>query len=319
MFERFTEQARRAIFFGRHEASRRLSKRIETEHLLLGLLRDDKRGVSQLPESDVIAIRQRVEQGASERELGGVSVDLPLSDECKLVLRLGTKEADALQHKTIDTPHLLLGMLRVEECTAAKLLREFGMDYGQYREALRAGSLEEPRIDRISERPIERTPPWSEAPSPAAAPALELNIRALENLLDTTVAYLHAYSISYGEQRLKRKDWTRKEAFGHLIDWAMAHQQWLARALTESKVTVSGYPDEAEVAIQGYADFPWWETVDLWVMLNWLLVHVIRRIPEAKLNVPCRIGMADPISLAELVTVYVQHCEDIVGQVLAHL
>jgi hypothetical protein len=54
-------------------------------------------------------------------------------------------------------------------------------------------------------------------------------------------------------------------------------------------------------------------------MLNWLLVHVIRRIPEAKLNVPCRIGMADPISLAELVTVYVQHCEDIVGQVLAHL
>jgi hypothetical protein len=54
-------------------------------------------------------------------------------------------------------------------------------------------------------------------------------------------------------------------------------------------------------------------------MLNWLLVHVLRGIPAAKLDVPCRIGIADSIPQAELVARYVQHCEDIVGQILAHL
>lgn len=83
---------------------------------------------------------------------------------------------------------------------------------------------------RFTERPIERDSAWNETPArPAAAPRLEPSIRALENLLDNTVAHLHAYSDSYGEHRLKRKPhtdqpWTRKEAFGHLIDWAMAHQ-----------------------------------------------------------------------------------------------
>lgn len=153
---------------------------------------------------------------------------------------------------------------------------------------------------------------------------MEPSIRALENLLDGTVAHLHAYSISYGEQRLKRepqadKPWTRKEAFGHLIDWAMAHQQWFSLALAESKLTATGYPGEAEVALQHYADYSGWETVDLWVMLNWLLIHVLRRVPEDRLGAPCRIGIADSIPLAELVSRYVQHCEDIVGQILARL
>jgi hypothetical protein len=139
------------------------------------------------------------------------------------------------------------------------------------------------------------------------------------NLLDSTVAHLHPYSVSYGEQRQKRKPWTRKEALGHPIDWAMAHQHWLARALVESKLTATGYPDESAAAIQHYGEYAWPELVDLWVSLNRLPIHVPLRVPEDKVDVPCRMGIAGPIPLAQLVARYVEHCEDIPGQILARL
>lgn len=319
MFERFTEQARRAIFFGRYEAQLLRSDYIETEHLLLGILRDDKRRVSQISESAAGAIRQRVEQNAPGRELSPPKIDLPLSQECKRALPLAAEEADTLQHKQIDTPHLLLGLLRIKDCTAAKLLREQGLDYNSYRATLQSTPRAEWRGERVAKRVIERPSPWNEARSFAAAPLLEPSIRALENLLDSTAAHMQLYSDSYGEQLLKRKDWTRKQALGHLIDWAMAHQQWFAEALMESKVTATAYPDEAVVAMRHYADHSWPEIVDLWVSLNRLLIHVLLRVPEEKLDVPCRIGIADPMPLVQLAQRYVEHCEDIAGQIVAHL
>jgi hypothetical protein len=328
MFERFSEHARRAIFWGRAEAQLLHAERIETEHLLLGILRDDKRGVSELSTDAVVAIRGRLVQSAKTESIRA-KVDLPLSDECKRVLVLGAKEADAFEHRIIDTPHLLLGMLRIEECAGAKLLREQGVDYDQYRAAVWDQRLEEPRYHPVKERPVERPSPWNEAPTPAAAPSLAPSILALENLLDGAIALVHAYSDDYGEQRLKRaprpdkpypdKPWTRKEALGHLISWAMGHQQWFARALAESKLTAVGYSSEPEVSIQYYAEFSRADMVDLWVSLNRLLVHVLLRVPEDKVNMPCRIGIADRITLAELVARYVAHCEDIVGQILARL
>lgn len=323
MFERFSEHARRAIFWAQNEAALLFAERVETEHLLLGILRDDKRGVSQISAGAAAAIRRRVEQSAPKPESLRATKDLPLSHPCKRVLAFGAEEADALHHKIIDTPHLLLGLLR-EDCMAAKLLRKHGMDYDRYRAALRHERLEEPRTMRYPERPIERPAAWNEAPTQAGAPALEPTIRALEDLLDSSTEHLNAYSDSYGDQRLKRlpridNPWTRKEAFGHLIDWAMAHQQWLAGALVDSKVTALGYPSEAEVAVSYYADFSWTEAVDLWVSLNRLLVHVLQRVPGDKLGVPCRIGIADPITLAKLAEGYLEHCQDIVGQILARL
>ena len=323
MFERFTEHARRAIYFASEEAQSLGSARIDTVHLLLGVLREDQTVVQA---GALDTIRKNLEEVAPHKgKRVAVVGDLPLSKASSRALSLAHKEADALSQKLVGIPHLVLALLRIEDCTAAKLLRAYGMDYERYRETRLAKPLEEPRSFQASERPIERVSPWSDAPSvPAAAPGLEPSIRALENLLDGTVAHLHAYSISYGEQRLKREPqgdntWTRKEAFGHLIDWAMAHQQWFALALAESKLTAPRYPGEAEVAVQHYADYSWWETVDLWVMLNRLLVHVLRRVPEDRLDVPCRIGIAHPIPLAELVSRYVEHCEDIVGQILARL
>jgi hypothetical protein len=321
VFERYSAHVRRAVFWGGSVARLLRAEQIGTEHLLLGLLHGAQRGSSAISESTEAAIRLRVEHSTPALRESSPAQDSPaLSEECKFALQLGAKEADALEHTTVEISHLILALLRIENCAAAKLLREFGVDYDQYRATLRHSPPEEPRSFQVAERPIERVAPWSEAPPRLpAAPVLETSIRALENLLDNTVSHLHAYSVSYGDQRLKRKPWTRKEAVGHLIDWAMAHQRWFACALAQSKVTAAAYPGEGEVAIQHYADFSWWETVDLWLLLNWLLLHVLRRIPEDKLEVRCRIGIADPISLAGLIRGYVGHCEDIIGQILARL
>jgi hypothetical protein len=84
-------------------------------------------------------------------------------------------------------------------------------------------------------------------------------------------------------------------------------------------VKALGYRGEAEVAITYYADFPWAETVDLWVSLNRPLVHLLQRVPEEKPGVPCRIGIADPSPLEKLTEGCLDHCQGIVGQILARL
>lgn len=126
MFERYTEKARRVIFFARYEASQFGSKTIETEHLLLGILREEKElSISLLGSVEPFeSIRAEIERGTSVREKIHTSVDLPLSNENKRVLAFAAGEAEKLRHKHIDTMHLLLGLLREEKCFAAKLLLE---------------------------------------------------------------------------------------------------------------------------------------------------------------------------------------------------
>ena len=126
MFERYTEKARRVIFFARYEASQFGSPCIESEHLLLGLLREDKRLVLALRIEDPFKIRQRVEAHNPPRSSFPTSVDLPLSDDSKRILKEGAEEADRLHHDRIDTNHLLLAMLR-QRCYAAELLRQCGV------------------------------------------------------------------------------------------------------------------------------------------------------------------------------------------------
>ena len=129
MFERYTEKARRTIFFARYEASQFGSPYIETEHLLLGLLREDKALANRFLRSHaaVESIRKQIDGHTAPREKVSTSVDLPLSHECKRVLAYGAEEAERLNHKHIDTEHLLLGLLREEKCFAAQLLREQGL------------------------------------------------------------------------------------------------------------------------------------------------------------------------------------------------
>lgn len=135
MFERYTENARRAIFFARYEASRFGCSYIETEHLLLGVLREDKGLVKQfLGSHDRLEnIRRSIEQRATDRPSISTSVDLPLSHESKRVLAYGAEEAERMRHKHLGTAHLLLGLMREEKSFAAQLLHDQGLTTDQVR------------------------------------------------------------------------------------------------------------------------------------------------------------------------------------------
>ncbi len=138
MFERYTEKARRVIFYARYEASQFGSPFIETEHLLLGLLREDKTLTNRFLREHALddSIRKQIEAHTVIREKVATSVDLPLSNEGKRVLAYAAEEAERLSHKHIGTEHLLLGLLREEKCFAAALLKERGLKLAQLRDEL---------------------------------------------------------------------------------------------------------------------------------------------------------------------------------------
>ena len=136
MFERYTEKARRVIFFARYEASQFGSPYIETEHMLLGVLREDKVFTHRFVHgvAGVEAIRGKIEAATMVREKVSTSVDLPLSNECKRVLAYAAEEAERLNHKHIGTEHIALGLLREEKCFAAQILKEHGVTLFALRE-----------------------------------------------------------------------------------------------------------------------------------------------------------------------------------------
>jgi ATP-dependent Clp protease ATP-binding subunit ClpC len=136
MFERYTEKARRVIFFARYEASQFGSQHIETEHLLLGITREDKALTNRFLHSHAASIREQVESATTAREKTPTSVDLPLSNESKRALAYAAEEAERLAQKHIGSEHLLLGLLRVEKCFAAQILMERGVRLSQAREEL---------------------------------------------------------------------------------------------------------------------------------------------------------------------------------------
>jgi len=151
MFEKYTEKARRVIFFGRYEASQFGGRCIETEHLLLGLLREDKSLTNRFlrEPTPVEAIRKQIEANTVVGEKVSTSVDMPLSDESRRVLSHAAEEAERLSHKHIGTEHLLLGLLREGSCFAARILNEHGVHLSAVREelarALQNAEVIEPR------------------------------------------------------------------------------------------------------------------------------------------------------------------------------
>ncbi len=128
VFERYTEKARRVIFFARYEASQFGSPYIETEHVLLAVLREDKRVSELLPRGAPEQIRGEIESASPARKKTSTTVDLPLSNESKRALAYGAEEADRLAHKHIGSEHLLLGLLREPESFGARLLNRHGVD-----------------------------------------------------------------------------------------------------------------------------------------------------------------------------------------------
>jgi ATP-dependent Clp protease ATP-binding subunit ClpC len=137
MFERYREDARRAIFFARWEAQQLGSAYIEPEHLLLSLTHDVDSKVNQLfaLATHAVDFRRQLEGYALARS--STSVDLPLSNAGKRVLAWTAEEADRLASTAIGTEHLLLGLLREEKSKVAAALAQAGIDLPSARNRVR--------------------------------------------------------------------------------------------------------------------------------------------------------------------------------------
>jgi ketosteroid isomerase-like protein len=133
MFERYNEKARRAIFFARYEASNYGSRYIETEHLLLGLLREYP---LPQPEARPEQIREEIERHITSGERYSTSVEVPLSGESKKALTLAAEESERLGHRVIGPEHLLLGILGVDQSLAAGILKAKNVKASDIRERI---------------------------------------------------------------------------------------------------------------------------------------------------------------------------------------
>jgi ATP-dependent Clp protease ATP-binding subunit ClpA len=132
VFELYTEKARRVIFYARYAASEYGSPYIDTEHLLLGLVRDSPAViVSFAPEERkstiVHDLQQSVDAISARRPTISTSVDLPLSSEGKRVLGYAAEQAQRRGDNHIGTEHLLLGLLQDNNTAACHILNRHGI------------------------------------------------------------------------------------------------------------------------------------------------------------------------------------------------
>jgi hypothetical protein len=110
--------------------------------------------------------------------------------------------------------------------------------------------------------------------------------------------------------------WSQKEILGHLIDSAANNHQRFVRAQLAPSLEAPGYEQERWVSAQHYATESWPDLVNLWLLYNRHLLHIVRTLPEASLPCPCAIGGNAPLPLSEIVSGYVDHLEHHLSQIL---
>jgi ATP-dependent Clp protease ATP-binding subunit ClpC len=128
VFERFSERARQVVVMAQEEARALRHNYIGTEHLLLGLLREDSGVAAQVLESlgvTVEEVRAQVAEIVGEGD-EVTTGQIPFTPRAKKVLELSLREALSLGHNYIGTEHLLLGLARENDGVAARILLDFG-------------------------------------------------------------------------------------------------------------------------------------------------------------------------------------------------
>jgi ATP-dependent Clp protease ATP-binding subunit ClpC len=201
MFERYSEPARRVTFYSRYMAHQVGSPEIETEHLLLGLLRADMVLSRRFLGSPWAAeeIWHEIERSKPIRAMAPGTVDLPLSTTVKRVLLLAAEEADQLSSKKIRTEHLLLGLLRDDKCLAAVLLQGHGLGLVSTREELSRSPHDDSATEKFVREP---------SPLPQDVVEVQTRIRSILNRTEEAIAnrdFAKAQSCSDEERKERDK------------------------------------------------------------------------------------------------------------------
>jgi len=139
MFERFTDRARRAMTLANQEAQRLGHDHIGTEHLLLGLAKEGSGTAAIVLHNfnvDLSTLRQQVEQLAHGPSRNPLPKRLQPSERYKRVLDTAIQEAAALGHNYVGTEHLLLGLLHLDDGTAARVFARLKLNLEDVRNAV---------------------------------------------------------------------------------------------------------------------------------------------------------------------------------------
>ena len=309
MFERYTERARRVIFFARFEASTFGSPYIETEHVLLGILREDK-GLGRFFRADGTgeSIRKQIEGRTTVREKISTSVDLPLSNECKRVLAYTAEEAGIFGHPHIGTEHLLLGLLREEKCFAAEMLHERGLELPKVREELKQ-MIEENAQRR--ERNLR-----AEYPREIATLATEQRITAI--FLDVScrrlgqmTEYLVACVKKLSDEQIWRRQGAYENAVGNLILHLCGNaRQWIMHGVGGIEdVRVRDKEFSADGGMSGA------ELISLFESTMDEAKRVIAMVPEERMTERVHPQGRD-VSVLEAIYQVVGHVQQHTGQII---
>jgi hypothetical protein len=101
--------------------------------------------------------------------------------------------------------------------------------------------------------------------------------------------------------------WSRKQVLGHLIDSASNNHQRFVRAMLQPSLDFPGYDQEGNIRVQAVQEADWELLVSLWAAYNRYLAHLIEHIPPSQLDMKCRIGAGEPVTLGFLASGYPTH------------
>ena len=149
MWQRFTERARRVVFFAQEEADRLGENYVSTEHLLLGLVRENDSVAARILDRIGVSLRRvrsEIEKQVARGD-GRLGQDMQLTPRAKRVIDLAYDEARQLNNNYIGTEHLLLGLIREGEGLAGRVLSKLGVDLERTRREVTALQDAEPGKD----------------------------------------------------------------------------------------------------------------------------------------------------------------------------
>ncbi len=309
MFERYTEKARRVIFFARYEASHFGSPYIESEHLLLGLLREDKALTNRFMRSEVSleSIRKQIDDHTTFREKISTSVDLPLSNECKRVLAYAAEEAERLAHQHIGTEHLLLGLLREEKCFAAAILQEQGLQLPAIRVELHQAAHEQGGKERRAERNILRDQTQSAEDQQIATLFLDYSCRKLDMMTKDLLACMGKLT----DEQVWERHAAHENAVGNLILHLCGNaRQWVMHGV--------GGAEDVRVRDKEFSAVGGWTGAKLMELFDKTMTEaraVIAAVPAARLAEIVH-PQGRKVSVLDAIYQVVGHVQQHAGQII---
>ena len=147
--DKYTEGARKSVYYAKKEAQRNGHASLRTEHLLVGLLKDpDNTGCAVLKECgiDPRAVRAKLSLRMTPGTASPMTEEIPYSVSAKRVLKYSRQEALTMNHRYVGTEHLLLGLIRERSGLAADVLHEMGVNLLMVKRRI----LESTSVERVT-------------------------------------------------------------------------------------------------------------------------------------------------------------------------